>query len=71
MEKDISNHKEDEDMEATIEKTKDNKKVSLQDKLNYITSKASSVKTVKGRIKLNPNNPQHKAWYEDDSYTNR
>ena len=38
----------------------------LQDKLDHIASKATNVKSVKGKIQLNPNNSLHNEWYEED-----
>lgn len=44
------------------------KQMDLKDKLNMISAKASFLKTKNGIIVLDPKNPQHREWYEDDSY---
>ena len=42
----------------------------LQIKLDRITTKAQKLTANHGYIQLNPNNPQHKEWYEDDNHKN-
>ncbi|MDT3701092.1 MAG: hypothetical protein RO469_16940 [Thermincola sp.] len=54
--------KEGEDMSAVLEK----KYEEFQEKLARITAKASPLKTKNGMIELDPNNPQHKEWFEEE-----
>ena len=37
------------------------------EKLNRISAKAPVLKTINGMIKLDPNNPQHREWFEEDN----
>ena len=54
--------KEGEDMSALLEK----KHIDLKEKLARISAKASPLKTKNGMIELDPNNPQHREWFEED-----
>lgn len=56
--------KEGEDMSALVEK----KPVDLRKKLSRISAQANPLKTKNGVIELDPNNPQHKEWFEIDKY---
>lgn len=38
----------------------------VQQKLDYISSKAPIVSSVDGKIELDPNNPLHREWYEEE-----
>lgn len=56
--------KEEKEMSALLEK----KRINLKEKLARISAKASPLKTKNGMIELDPNNPQHKEWFEIDKY---
>lgn len=53
---------EDNNMAAILEK----KRIELQRILDNISAKAPVVKTKNGMIELDPDNPHHKKWYEED-----
>ena len=55
--------KEGENMSALLEK----KRLDLQEKLNKISANSPILKTNNGKIELDPNNPQHREWFEDDN----
>ena len=40
--------------------------IDIKEKLKIINVKASFLKTKNGMIELDPNNPQHIEWFEDD-----
>ncbi len=40
--------------------------MDLQDKLNKITANATLLRGKDNMIELDPENPQHREWYEDD-----
>lgn len=42
------------------------KEETIKEKLDRISSKASILTGKDGMIELEPNNPQHKEWFEDD-----
>lgn len=44
----------------------DEKRIDVNEKLKRIAAKAPSLKTKNGIIVLDPNNPLHRKWYEDD-----
>lgn len=46
----------------------DSKYAELQSKLDFITKKADTLKTNKGRIELDPDNERHQEWFEVDKY---
>lgn len=54
--------KEGENMSALLEK----KHIDLKEKLAKISAKAPTLKTKNGMIELDPNNPQHKEWFDED-----
>lgn len=60
----ISNKKikEGEDMQATLQKESTDLKISLK----KIGAKIPFLGGPKGKIKLDPQNEEHKDWYEDD-----
>jgi len=45
---------------------KNEKFADLKSKLNSITKKTTLLQGNKGMIELNPNNAQHKEWFEED-----
>lgn len=47
---------------------KNEKLADLKCKLNLITKKATPLQGNKDMIELNPNNSQHKEWFEEDEY---
>ncbi|MDR3601017.1 MAG: hypothetical protein P4L49_11155 [Desulfosporosinus sp.] len=53
--------KEEKDMSAIPKKVE----IDRQSALNKISSKTPILDAQKGKIKLNPENPSHKDWYED------
>jgi len=55
---------EEKDMSTAL----DNKKITLQEMLDKISSKSDALTGKKGMIELNPDNPLHKEWFEDDKY---
>ena len=59
--KKIPLNKEENDMLAIPKK--DN--FDRQSILNKISSKTPILEAKKGKVKLNPDNPNHKDWYED------
>lgn len=61
-EEDKNREQEGEDMSAILEK----KHVDLKEKLARISAKACPLKTKNGMIELDPNNPQHREWFNDD-----
>lgn len=54
--------KEGEDVSAILEK----KQEDINEKLARISAKASPLKTKNGMIELDPNNPLHIEWFDDD-----
>lgn len=55
---------EEKDMSTAL----DNKKITLQEMLDKISTKSDTLTGKKGMIELNPDNPLHKEWFEDDKY---
>lgn len=45
--------------------------VDLKNKLNEITANAILLKGEDGMIELNPRNPHHREWFEEDKYKGR
>lgn len=43
------------------------KEETIKEKLDRISSKASVLTGKNDMIELDPNNPQHKEWFEDDN----
>ena len=63
--KQINNSREEEkDMSTVL----DNKKITLQEMLDKISTKSDTLTGNKGMVELDPNNPLHKEWFEDDKY---
>ncbi|CDX03945.1 Hypothetical protein DPCES_4059 [Desulfitobacterium hafniense] len=64
MDKDKKNsiHEEEEAMATPLSK----KEETIKEKLDRISSKASILTGKDCMIELDPNNPQHKEWLEDD-----
>lgn len=60
---DNKDKKEEKNMSALLEK----KREDLKEKLARISAKAPILNTNNGMIELNPNNPQHREWFEDDT----
>lgn len=58
--------KEGKDMTTAI--IKENKIDALKSKLNLITKKSTLLHGNDNMIELNPDNPQHKEWFEKDKY---
>jgi len=56
--------KGDKDMATVLS----NKKATLQEMLDKISAKADTLTGRDSKIGLNPNNPLHKEWFEDDKY---
>lgn len=54
--------KEGTNMSALLEK----KRIDLKEKLAKISAKAIPLKTKNGTIELDPDNPQHREWFEED-----
>ncbi|MHB8072829.1 hypothetical protein [Desulfosporosinus fructosivorans] len=46
----------------------DNKKITLQEMLDKISTKSDTLTGKKDMIELDPDNPLHKEWFEDDKY---
>ena len=66
MDKDKKNSiaEEGEDVATPLNK----KEETLQEKLDRISAKASVLTGKDGMLELDPNNPKHKEWFEDDKY---
>lgn len=60
--------KEDNDMAIPFANPK---RMGLQDKLKYITKKATKLKATKDAIELDPNDKQHQEWFFKDKYRGR
>jgi hypothetical protein len=56
--------KGEEEMSVAIEKKED----KLKEMLKNIRSKADRLTGKGNMIELDPNNPQHREWYEEDKY---
>lgn len=56
--------KEDKDMSAVVAK----KQATLQEKLNRIRSKATPLSGESNKVELNPKNPRHAEWFNEDKY---
>jgi len=56
--------KEGEDMSALVEK----KRSDLKEKLDKISANSPILKGKGNMVKLDPQNPQHKEWFEVDKY---
>lgn len=55
--------KEAKDMAALLEQ----KRLELKKALDSISAKASVLKTKDGMIELDPKNPQHREWFEEEN----
>ncbi|HCL4447345.1 TPA: hypothetical protein N2D16_002951 [Clostridium botulinum] len=55
-------HEGDNIMESVLERTSND----MQSRLNDITSKLNLLEGENDMIKLNPNNPEHMDWWEDN-----
>lgn len=64
MDKKTSPQEEGKDMSSVIE----NKKLTIQEILDRISAKAETLSGEDGMVELNPNNPLHKEWFEQDKY---
>jgi len=41
--------------------------IKLKSKIDFITEKADVLKSSNGMIELDPKNPEHVEWFEDDN----
>lgn len=60
------NNDEGKKVERLLEKTDIKESMTLDEKLDYIYSKADRVKTKGNAIVLDRNNKDHVEWFEDD-----
>jgi hypothetical protein len=60
----MAKDKEDKDMSTVLNK----KYADLKGKLNQLTELSPTLKGRDGMVELDPNNPQHREWYEEDKY---
>ncbi|MDF2520029.1 MAG: hypothetical protein K0R84_657 [Clostridia bacterium] len=58
--------KGEQDMTTAV--IKENKIDTLKSKLDLITKKSTLLCGDDNMIELNPNNPQHKEWFEEDKF---
>lgn len=52
--------------EKKMETTLNQKYAHLKDKLHFISKEAELLKGKDGMVELNPDNPHHREWYEQD-----
>lgn len=62
--KENNSREEEKDMATAL----NNKKITLQEMLDKISTESDTLTGKKGLIELNPNNPLHKEWFDDDKY---